>query len=275
MVLDRNKVLLWFFTIFTFVGLAISIIIVLENLLPSIKVGKTFIDSNCDVLDYYTNETLIEKNQVCLDLNNDIWWYNTLGENDFYSSVVKHETHHNTDSDSSSSDSQYPNHTNSTSSSSSSDSSGSSSNSTNSSDENKKKCYVGLYLVSYTIDDTLIETNISGVWNSNLQWVQNYLTVFSINETYPCYYQSTKNENANWFRASRFSIAAVAIIGVSGGFTLISLCLSIIFFIRYRNIRNHYIRIITPTNHTGGSGHGIHQHHHQHFNSSYQGSFPN
>jgi len=275
MVLDRNKVLLWFFAIFTLVGIAISIIIVFENLLPSMKTGKTFINSNCEVLDHYIDEQLIEKNQICLDLNNDIWWYNTLGENDFYSYVVRRENHHNdTNSESLSSDSQYPNHTNNSDSSSNSNNSSDSYNSSSmnsSGDYDKKKCYVGLYLVTYTTNDNIqIETNISGVWNSNEQWVQNYLNVFFINETYHCYYQSTNNNNANWFASAKFSIAAVAIIGVCGGFTFISFLLTIVFFIRYRNIRNHYIRIITPTNHTGGSG--THHHHHQ---SSYQGSFPN
>ncbi|GAM28551.1 hypothetical protein SAMD00019534_117270 [Acytostelium subglobosum LB1] len=152
--------LLSFMILLTLVAIGMTTFL---NLLPSIKLGKEFIETSCLVKEHEINITQHYMGQECIKLNREIWWYPLLGQNSFYHNVVQHG---NT-SDSADDWEGYNND--------GMDGEGSGVGIT---------CYQGLFVVEYQLDaaynNVLVHSNISGTWNSRLRWVDDYLVAFKV-----------------------------------------------------------------------------------------------
>ncbi|KAN0047995.1 hypothetical protein ACTA71_002386 [Dictyostelium dimigraforme] len=237
----REKIICICLFVFSLLTVISTIIIVLFDLLPSMKFAKTYVPSNCKVLDHYFNMTFIPTDQKCMELNHDVWWYNRLGANAFYANVIQHKEKNNgNNSYNNSSDS----------SSDSSDSSEYGSSYSDSYDEdsslgpNEKVCFQGLFEVEYSNHTSTVVANISGLWSPNWRWCYNYLKSFNVGDTDSCFYQSTDVYNANWFGPSKYSIFSIVGICVGGGFSLICFILFVYFYRRFSRVDlNSYIRI--------------------------------
>ncbi|KAN0012670.1 hypothetical protein ACTFIU_007981 [Dictyostelium citrinum] len=207
------------------------------------KFAKTYIPSNCKVINHYFNTTVISSDEKCMELNNEVWWYNKLGANAFYTGVIEHKNKDNN-----------INNTTDSSSSSSGDSDSSNSeygssysysyNEDSSLGSNEKICFQGLFEVEYSDQTSIVASNISGLWSPNWRWCYNYLKSFDIGITDSCFYESTDVYNANWFGPSKYSIFSIVGICVGGGFSLICFILFIYFYRRFSRVDlNSYIRI--------------------------------
>ncbi|KAM9956039.1 hypothetical protein ACTFIW_002251 [Dictyostelium discoideum] len=246
----REKIICICLVIFSLLTLIATIIIVVFDLLPSMKFAKTYIPSDCKVVNHYFNTTVIPSDERCMELNNDVWWYNKLGANAFYYGVIEHKVK----------DSNNNNNTNNTTDGGGGGSGGSSSSDSNSEygssysysyDEdsslgpNEKICFQGLFEVEYSDQkSSMIVSNISGLWSPNWRWCYTYLKSFGVGNTDNCFYESTDIYNANWFGPSKYSIFSIVGICVGGGFSLICLILFIYFYRRFSRVDlNSYIRI--------------------------------
>ncbi|KYR02577.1 hypothetical protein DLAC_00017 [Tieghemostelium lacteum] len=194
-IIDRKKIIVSLFIIFTLLGIASCIVIVFIDLLPSFQEGKLYQQTNCYLIKETINSTWISSTLTpsttkCLDLNNDrVWWYDSMGEESFFKSVVYKEKDKLAGLDSSEM-----------------------SDDTSSTDDQKTKCYIGIFTVEYEANRTSYIGDITGIWYNSDLFTRNYLNLYQNGTTYPCYYLKSNFTLINWFAPPTYSVQALVIL---------------------------------------------------------------